>query len=475
MENRPFSPEEEDDQDNTTSPKKRRGGSALSQYLFRRREQESLAANQETDDDEEDGEEKPKKFRKLLRRIFPSVVERPVEPDKETQPRFNLETWLSWSGNHHEGASEQPAQQPLEQQNFGAGFIDSEEPGSGSSETGVNSNIPDLESEASNAGGSIDTAPVVINTPINPETEIGRTVEAPTSDTGEATPDLVPPISYDRFDRIDPAHRGNPDTVTPDTLRGSSVEREVIIERRGGNALPVVLVGAEYLARKKADKKLEKRVGEKISRSEDEINRGKIAQVELERVVAQNKEQLEALKQARQRPEQVTVAKQSPEVARMPVESSNERSSSRSNELRSNQEIKIDRPEISRTQPVRVESSSEEQPRKIFEQVAEAAENDVPVERVFERSHEVKDDIAIPVGAASVGSVAAAQVAANQQIQQFNSTLSVPPRTPPDIYNLPSVLQPPVDPMEYRKAMQTGFWAAIVIIVLGSIAYLMIK
>jgi hypothetical protein len=101
-----------------------------------------------------------------------------------------------------------------------------------------------------------------------------------------------------------------------------------------------------------------------------------------------------------------------------------------------------------------------------MEQVAEAAEHDVPVERAFERSHEVKDDQSTHIGAASIGSIMAEQVAK----QRVNGPVAT--QLSQDASGLP-VVSGRAQATAYKQAMRNGFWAAIIIIILGTIAYLL--
>ncbi len=121
----------------------------------------------------------------------------------------------------------------------------------------------------------------------------------------------------------------------------------------------------------------------------------------------------------------------------------------------------------------RFETSESFKPQKILEKVAEAADSDSPVERVFERSHEVKDDTVAATGASSVGSVAASRLSTNDRIVYPKGTESTP-QPSSKVVDIP-VIQESNTPDEYRKAMAAGFSAALVIIVVGCIAYLMVK
>ena len=240
--------------------------------------------------------------------------------------------------------------------------------------------------------------------------------------------------------------------IESDQVQQRSVEKpiqEVVVDRRG-SALPYVLLGAEYMARKRADRKLETRVTEKIARTDERADTAKHLQEELEVIVRQNREQLQTLKEQRGTADEV-----------MPrVEERHERVKQTVIARELSQQTEQPRTTVENNQPAVAE-------RRIFEQVAEAAEQNVPVEKVFERSHEVKDDTTTPVGASSVGAVMAAT--AQPSIQQMTQSAAQQ-----SVATLP-VIADENHSVEYRQAMRAGFWSAVLIIILGSMAYLMLK
>jgi hypothetical protein len=435
MENRPFNQEEPDDSTSESSSKKKRGSSKLSRFLS------GLKQKEEDSNEHESIDEKPKRFRRLFNRLFPSVVENPNQTEDQTSElRFTPESLFG--------------RLQVNQEAEGGPLPSNEE------------SLPELSLSESSIGSKAESTPGAVEaTEIPEELPEPETILAPTAaevPTGTSESVAVPTEVTDReiYTRAPsyPEEMSRPAEATP-SVTSEKPERETVIERGPGMVLPVALVGLEYLGRKKADKKLEKRVNEKISATNNEVARNSALQQELQNLTRQNEERLEALKRARgsevTAPTQVIERMQQPKIE-----------SASAPESRQQPPYK----EVNTSYPERETQKTEEiQPQKILEQVADAAEQNIAVERVFERSHEVKDDqTTVPGTAASVGAVMAAQAA------------SMPARVP-----VPSPLQqqtetPPLVSQEaitkaYRHAMKIGFWSAVMIIILGSIAYLMVK
>jgi hypothetical protein len=424
--------------------------------LLRRRDQAVNNESESKEEDDEDGE-KPKKWRKLFGKIFPKVVEPPVSATKRSEKGFDLDTWSSWSTKPVETDR---SQQQSEQQSLKS----VESPNAAQSEQDPTSDQT-MTPEKANASSEVVPADEESSTQAPTSSEL---TQDNSSEQNEVIPEQLSlteqyaQSTEDVSDGQDPIQdQSGPSTVFERIAPTSTptVEKEVIIKRGSSNALPVVLVAAEHFGRKRADRKLEKRLTDKLDASKSDITRGKIAQEELQQVISQNREQIESLKRQRMQHEQAPVPKNfepSPSLGKEKIISAPEK--------------KQVHTETASTQK---ETREVVQPRKIFEQVANAAEHNVPVERVFERSHEVKDDTPIAVGAASVGSVMATQAVALQQlksqVQNYQTVLTSSENHSTSNSHKNLTLD------TYQQAIAAGFWSAIVIIVLGSIAYLMIK
>jgi hypothetical protein len=410
MEDRRPGPEETTDKDNETTPKKRRGGDFLSQYLLRRREQ----SGEKTEDDEEETEEKPKKFRRFFKGLFKNVVQPPEQANEARPPRLGLEAlFLAGPENTDRNGDNEDAPElaKTSERRY------SSDENTKADEEEAPTNQPHEYSEAD------------ITEDDQEQGDPARNIERPISAAPE--PEYTVPIDRTLFERSQ---------ETP-------LEKEVIIERGSSMALPVVLVGAEYLARKRADRKLDEKFSTKVEAVEQEAKQSKFSQQELSDLVKQNREQLETLKRERGIAPETRVSPVAAETM-----SVTEKPSRR--ELH-NQEVMREEPEKAETY-------------KIMEQVAEAAEHNAPVERVFERSHEVKDDHSTPVGAASIGAIMAAQ-AEQKRLAQLKASQA---QMVTNDQGLP-VITTASDSDMYKQAMRRGFWGAIIIIIFGLLAYLL--
>lgn len=432
MEDRWHAPEEPTDQDSETSRKKRRGTDFLSQYLLRRKEQQGEKAEE---DDDDETEEKPRKFRRFFKNLFKNVVEPPEGSDEHTPRRFSLEALFS-------GSLQGPEVQPKEQ----------DEPVASTESSEISYRRP----EAPEPVSTPESTPESPERPTNVTEPRSETAPIPDSEPNADVPSeerevaSAPERTPERrvYDTPDAQERFIDRTVYERAQQPA--EKEVVIERGPGMALPVVLVGAEYLARKKADRKLDAKYDERVTKLETDNKRGNVITEELNSLVKQNKEQLEALKRDR------GIVTPTPE-RRQPLE-----------RLKPRIEQKPQpRPLIEQQPKTVAETGDKPETYKIMEQVAEAAEHDVPVERVFERSHEVKDDQSVPIGAASVGSIMATKALDQRALEQRTAS-----RQTQDVSGLP-VIADKSSSTVYKQAMRSGFWAAVIIIILGTIAYLL--
>lgn len=434
MENRPIGPEEQDDTTDSTSSKKKRG-STLSRYLSALRGKEAPGA-----DSEDASSEKPKRAQRLFSRLFPGIVERPahLSPQETTEQEhaFDHEAWFGWVRSARQAESVAASSEETEQTLMPDVISTSAQAGLSTEQTGAADQLDQIQASEVTETQSSNPDTVVL-TPVNRE-------QTPTLGVYEQTDRLAAEIG------VSPQQGEIP-------LR-TSTEAETVIERRGSNVLPIALVGAEYLARKRADRKLESRVDKKIDTASEKQQRAEALQKELEHVVSQNKQQIEQLKRARTSMEQQAPrASESKEAAPVIVPAA----------------VETRRPPQPETARIEQKPSTEEaiKPYNIAERVADAAEHDVPVERAFERSHEVKDDMPMTTAATSVGAVMAANIATAGITPVARGKSS---SVPADSGNLPYVSDADIA-AAYRQAAKRGFWSAICLIILGSIAYVMVK
>jgi hypothetical protein len=252
-----------------------------------------------------------------------------------------------------------------------------------------------------------------------------------------------------------------------------TVEREVVIERGVGAALPLAAVGLEYLARKKADRKLDAKFTQTTEELNHKTDAGQQVQEELRSLIDQNKEQLASLKRER------LMATGAVNLERKPVTQETRIPEAPRSLERPEFQPKTATPEASKQPEQRKAEIHERQQslkpemdsKRIMEQVAAAAEKDVPVEIAFERSHEVKDEPSVAHNAASVAAIIKQQAIEKQRIAKLKA---IQAQMGDANQGLP-VIHDQASSSMYKQAIRAGFWSAVMIIILGVIAYLMIK
>lgn len=107
-----------------------------------------------------------------------------------------------------------------------------------------------------------------------------------------------------------------------------------------------------------------------------------------------------------------------------------------------------------------------EDPQTILKEMLTAAEIDAPVERIYERRQEVRDEPSEPVssnGAVSVGSI----------LQQAAPTFSVPDGSATTPLGSPAAV-PNTNKQLYRQSIKAGFYAGLFILAIGLLAYLVL-
>lgn len=405
---------ENNPQKGTESVSKKRG---LRAWLLRNTE--TPFSSVEQDDDEESTDKPKKKFRKFFKGLFKNIVESPEAENSEDHKRPSLESlFFGW-----EDYDKAPKTSPE----------------------------PQLDApEATSVGLEERTTEEVPSAPLQAETSSSAPEDTPEAAVEDEAQELVRPQ-----ETVTPIERTSEWQHVVERPDKTVIEKETVVERGPGMALPIVLVGAEYLARKKADRKLEGRVNEKIEAVEKDVVAKELARTQLETLVKQNKEQLEILKRGRSNIIEKAPAR--PEKTEVKQEKTHVR-----------QEVAKPQPEHLYTEVKQPEELDKREQYKIMEQVADAAEQNRPVEIAFERSHEVKDDVSIPSSAASIGAIMAEQAAEKQRIAQAQALQRQMGDTST---GLPVFSDAPSKDL-YKQAMKSGFWAAVAIIILGLLAYL---
>lgn len=416
MENQHPTSVDSDNDEVETSSKKRRGNEFLSYYqrlLGRRRSFEDLLNPSEAEESDET-DTKPKKWRRFFKGLFSNVVPPPASTIDQTTENhgFNPDAWYGW---------QQPATEAAEDSSLD--ILSS----------------TDTLSSSDQPGGVLEATEALPMT--TPDIESSNVVLDATETEVDLEPRQAPiPTEQELIHNL-PTARTFEQNQAP-----SATEREVVIERSVGGGLPLVLVAAEHIGRKRADKRIQKEIQHTAAITEQKLEAQNTAHNELAKLIQQNKEQLESLKRERG----VNTVSETPQLAKAETSS----------------------PVSSAERFTPPEPEEQVDSRRVLESVADAAEHNVPVERVFERSHEVKDEPTVSPGAgsaASVGAVIAAQLAAKQPTPQQSRTAVVS-----SDQGLP-VINDTMSPDMYKQAMRSGFIGAVMLIILGLIAYLVVK
>lgn len=419
---------------NFSSDPKPEKESALTKTLRRLGLFSERSKEEADEDEEEETEEKPKKFRRFFKGLFKNVVTPPTDPEAHPPKRFDLETFLGGAHITEESTPDKTSE-----------IV-------GTEQSELRPEVPVTDAEITPEASSDQTLTNEVTATTENRENPTPNIDILKPDSGPEHVSLTPETTLPRY-----AFDQSQDRTVFERTAPQPVDKEVVIERGAGMALPVALVGAEYLARKKADRKLDAKYNEKVTKLETENDHNNIVTEQLNNLVRQNREQLDALKRERgiAAPLAETRAGQ---IAEHPVIQA---------ETQQRAEHPASQTYFEKQPPQTPEQPEGKETYKIMEQVAEAAEQNVPVERVFERSHEVKDDQTGPVGAASIGAIMAAR-GQGQQLPQQNNTN----QQPTDTSSLPVAYDKPAGDM-YKQAMMRGFWAGVIIIILGTIAYLL--
>ena len=450
MEDRSYDPNEKKEEPADPTKRFMQSSESFIQFLLRKRESDNIDSVESDDDDDEEETEgqkgSAKRRSKLFKNIFKSTVSKPT---------------LSTSEQTGSSTGLQDQEPQLE-----TSVADTNEPLPGPT---VERRLP----------LRLDSMAIPRDDVEVPEDETLLTTE--TADTSAHGNVERPRVTPDRADPVDvevaattPIDTESIRPVAPEMPVGSTreaatsprVERETVIERSVGNALPVVLVGAEYFARKRADKKLDRKFTERTNVLKQEVSRGEKANQELDKIVRQNRTELEDLKRKREAMQTPKYTQANPEASREHPSVSADKLSSEQPQTAQEKEVQYIRPENMANQERAEVTAPLSAEVRASSELKEAEKG--PVERLQERSHEIKDDQPLAT-ASSVGSLIEQTTAAqNLRIQQA-STLQAA-----DGSSLPVIPDEYVS-KQYKQAVQSGFIAAVVIIILALLAYLVIQ
>jgi hypothetical protein len=423
-----------------------------------RLEQSHQSSELEEDDEEEEEPGLPKRWRRFWRRLFDREVQNEGQGSEPAQPEqrrpildlsINTEAEADDSENTVDPSEYSPPEEVPQESIAEAGAPTS--PAEGMNDSFV-ADVPDVEP------------------PISP-------TEVP--DSGEGVSVSRTPTLPEAPQQPEPAIRGRhehrPESLR--TLYGRDEEegREVPAHTHPNRAAAAttLLVGAEFLARRRADRKLKReveRLNQRITEGDQAAKRLKtVAEETKERVAQQvsDRKVVSTPKHAEQLPENHVSSKELRQSEIIHVQPE-KRLAPKPSELPERLHLHTEKqPETLRRPEERIEPAEQEvrmpRPEKILETVTVAAEHDLPIERLYERRHEVKDDkTSVTTGAVPVATV----LTGMRHTPLYSSR--------PAVSAASAGVKPPsvtTSPQLYKQAMRRGFWGAVTLLVFIAIIF----
>lgn len=229
----------------------------------------------------------------------------------------------------------------------------------------------------------------------------------------------------------------------------ASVKREQVIEKRVAEPLAVL----EYFLRRRAVKNVERQVKKESANLEKKLRQSNESNERLQDLSKKSQEQLQELRTKRQSAEKPIIEKventRTERIIERPSLAQVERTVSKE-KTKAQIKSKTEASEY-RAKEVPV------QPERVLEQVLQAAEKNTPIEKLYEKRHETKDepskfDTGLSSGAVPIGSVIA---------QSYHQGSSSNQQTPMENTRKAVTKQAGM----YRQAAFNGFWAALILIV----------
>lgn len=279
-----------------------------------------------------------------------------------------------------------------------------------------------------------------------PEESISRKREAPIQelDINQPTTEPIEQIALRNTEYSEP--RSREQTVFERRSEPEPVKREQVIERRVAEPLAVL----EYFLRRRAVKNVERQVRKETATLEKRLRQSTEATERLEQLQQKSQEQIRQLREKRDAPERRPgVAAPRSEKIERPLPIPEKRQPVPETLVRP-LEVKAEVKEPER--PVR--------PDIVLEKVVEAAEKNAPIEKLYERRAEVKDEPSKFSSHVASGPVPISTVL-SQTVQQSVLDGKARKQLAKAVRN---AHQSNEDGM-YKKAAVSGFWAALIILV----------
>jgi hypothetical protein len=298
-------------------------------------------------------------------------------------------------------------------------------------------------------GGGGNTPPLIPGGPNNPNYNFGPPPPGPNMNMPPISPNMIP---------LGP--NVIPGGLGPNVLSGHE-------HRHGHPRLALAFAAGllvEHMLGRRADKKIDTEMRRRTDKLRDQIERSQASQEQARQAMEAQQIRL-TTEQDRQRQ---TLEHRQAAIANVPV-------GARASQLPQAgipRQPEAGMPAMPEQVPVINTDTYAEarvRPNLVMEQVAAAAEHDMPVERVYERRQEVRDEP--PAGASGAGAAASvgSTLDSSAPSQQYGSMGSSPSAQPHQWDT--SAHSPEERAAHYRSAAITGFGAALTLILLGLLAY----
>ncbi len=446
------SPEPEDE----TLEKKLDSEFALSWFSRRAKQKES----KETDDDDEEEDSTPYTlWQRAWRKLFRSAVKPTPVPETTERPAVSQPAWA-------EAVPLEPEEAPI----YTADTSEAPE----IQDVQPTEEYHDIPEQTPDFMADDDLDSDIAD--LTPETPLAE------SEADTTRPETEEHIPEERIYAAEPvAHLHREATpIRPEVVYERTRE---VIERGPSNrlaAVATVLVGGEYFARRRADRKLKREV-ERLSR---QVKKGSQASQQLQKLKPEAAPRSPEITRDLKTPETkpvvtpITVEKiidrtiqverptaQTVEAARPIVGAE---------KLIVERTVEAQKPSLKELEPtaaaVETTVESRKAPEVVLETVVKAAERDAPIERLYERRHEIKDEPTRSTGAAAIGSLLTPSTPFSMSSYghkgSSDKTASLDRNLPTEALTTPSL---------YKQAVQAGFWAAMVIMVVAAISLMTVR
>lgn len=417
MREKGFSPEP--DENAVARPPAPYGGEFMARWLRRRNKNLEV-----TEDDEDEESEKPKsRFGRLFNKLFQRIAAK-EEVQSEKQRYIPLHEFFTPPEPEENSAEEKVAEFPAPEERTSASSQITKEAESEADET-VQPDVREKIRESSPA--------------VNRQPKIERTEE----------PAIIA-LRNTESEASRPAER----TVFERAYETQPIRREQVIERRVAEPLAVL----EYFLRRRAVKNVERQAKKETASLEKRLRQSNEATKRLQELTQKSQAQLEQLRTKRETAGNISRPTERIEK----VERTAERPIANKPEA---VVLPVNSPEkISTTPDLRKDYERKEavpQPERILQEVAKAAEKNAPIEKAYERRHEIKDEPSTSNSTTIAGGAVPIGALLNQSLQQPLSD-----GTRKQLTEAARQKTGDTEKNMYRQAVASGFWTALVIVVI---------